>query len=73
METEPGRHREEVRVDPQEYTREPLYGRFYVRVVVSGLLLIAALYIILSETYRPDTTKWAFGTIGLVAGHWLPK
>ena len=40
-------------------------------IVVSLALLAAALYIILTDTYPESHSKWAFGTVGLVAGYWL--
>ena len=42
-----------------------------MRVVVSLLVLAAALFIILSKQYDGDQQKWAFGAIGTVLGYWL--
>ena len=42
-----------------------------MRVSISLLVLIAALFIILSKQYDGDQQKWAFGTIGTVLGYWL--
>jgi len=44
---------------------------FIVRVIVSCTLLLAALVVILRNTYPDATTKWAFGIAGLVIGYWL--
>ena len=44
---------------------------FIVRVVVSGIFLLASLVVILRTNYPDATTKWAFGTAGLVIGYWL--
>ena len=43
-----------------------------VRIIVTMLVLISSLYVVLTNKYEPDTEKWAFGTIGLVLGYWLP-
>ncbi len=44
-----------------------------MRVVVSLVVLAAALYVILSQNYESDTQKWAFGAVGMVIGYWLPS
>ncbi len=41
------------------------------RIVISGAILFTALYVLLSEQYSADNTKWATGAIGLVLGYWL--
>ena len=46
-------------------------GRLYAAIGVSGVVLLAALYVILSGKYDPDYSKWAFGTVGVVLGDWL--
>ena len=43
-----------------------------VSIVITFIVLAAALYIILSKKYPDDTQKWAFGIIGLIIGYWLP-
>ena len=43
-----------------------------VQIVISLIVLAAALYAILSQRYTPDVQKWAFGTVGLILGYWLP-
>ena len=73
MATGEGRGREEVRVLPEEWTKEPPHGRFYVRLGITLLVLSACLYVVLSDRYPSDTLKWAFGMIGLIIGYWLPK
>lgn len=65
--------REVVRVDSEEWTKEPPHGRFYMRIFISVVVLGACLYVVLSDRYPSDTAKWAFGTIGLIIGYWLPK
>jgi hypothetical protein len=39
--------------------------------LVSLALLGGALYVILSKRYSNETSKWAFGTVGTVAGYWF--
>lgn len=42
-------------------------------VVVTLVVLAAAMYVILSKNYPVDTQKWAFSIVGLVVGYWLPS
>ena len=42
-----------------------------VRIAVSGLVLLAALWIIFSNAYPDKYNEWAFGMVGLVVGYWL--
>jgi hypothetical protein len=44
-----------------------------MQVVLSLLLVLAALYLILFREDAGDTQKWAFGTIGTVLGFWLKR
>jgi len=64
--------REEVRLTPEQWTKEPAHGRFYVRVVLSAVLTIAALYVILSQKFPPEPVKWATNLIFFIIGNWLP-
>jgi len=43
----------------------------FFRMVVSAVLLAVSLYVVLSQTYPSDYSKWAFGMIGLIVGYWL--
>ena len=43
-----------------------------MQVIISLVVLGAALYVILSGKYKDDVQKWAFGAIGLIIGYWLP-
>ena len=43
-----------------------------MRVLISLVVLAAALYVILSDKYDDDVKKWAFGVVGLIVGYWLP-
>ena len=42
------------------------------QVTITMLVLLSSLYVVLSQEYEPETEKWAFGTIGLLIGYWLP-
>lgn len=44
-----------------------------IQILVTVVILAAGLYIILSKNYPEDTTKWAFGVVGVAIGYWLPK
>lgn len=44
---------------------------FLMQMVVSLILLVAALYVVLSRKYPTDSQKWAFGTLGTIVGFWL--
>ena len=35
------------------------------------IVLIAALYVILSKRYPPKVEHWAYATVGTVLGFWL--
>jgi hypothetical protein len=56
----------------EEWTHEPRYGRFWMRVLFSVLLMVAGLYVLLFGQYPPDTQKWAYGAIGTAVGMWVP-
>ena len=43
-----------------------------MRVLITIVVLAAALYVILSRSYSGESEKWAFGVVGLVLGFWLP-
>lgn len=47
--------------------------RMVMQIVVTGVVLLAGLYIVLSADYSGDTERWAFGVIGAVLGYWLPS
>ena len=42
-----------------------------IPLVVSLVVLSAALYIILSRKYASDSENWAFATAGTIVGFWL--
>jgi hypothetical protein len=41
------------------------------RAILSITLLIAALFVILTNRYSPQDKHWAYGTIGTLIGFWL--
>ena len=41
------------------------------QVMVSLAILGAAFYVIISEQYALNDTKWAYGIVGTVIGYWL--
>lgn len=43
----------------------------YMPIVVTGVIGLAALYIILSKKFEAESLKWAYGMIGTVVGFWL--
>lgn len=42
------------------------------QIAITMIVLVASLYIVLADRYPTDTEKWAFGTIGLLIGYWMP-
>jgi hypothetical protein len=44
---------------------------FIVRATISGIILAAALFIILKGTHPKASMEWAYGSIGLIIGYWL--
>ena len=45
--------------------------RLIMQIVVSLVVLGAALYVILSKQYETEAQKWASGVVGTVIGYWL--
>ena len=48
-----------------------IHDRKVMRLVVSVVLLSAGLFVILSESYDPNSKHWAYATVGTVLGFWL--
>ena len=79
-------HRQRLRhfasrlIENSEYTSptEPpvrvssLTDKVIMPAVITTMVLVAALYVILSKNYDSDTQKWTFGVVGLIVGYWLP-
>jgi len=49
----------------------PIFPPGTMPVVVSLVLLIAALWVILSKRYTPTDRHWAYGSVGTIVGFWL--
>jgi len=43
----------------------------YMQVIISGVLVLAALYVILSNRYSDSEKNWAYATIGTILGFWI--
>ena len=67
--TEPPPSREQIYLLDLEQTK----GRNQlIQAVVTGIVLLVALYIILSKKgYGPKDKHWAYGTVGFILGFWL--
>ena len=53
---------------------EPVTGLSYAlgaQLVISAVLLIAALFVILTKRYPAPDKHWAYGALGTVVGFWL--
>ncbi|HSU07067.1 MAG TPA: hypothetical protein VLI93_15995 [Acetobacteraceae bacterium] len=60
--------------EPRFAGREPVAPSSpadWMRIGVSLVLLIAALWVILSKRYVPTDRHWAYGIIGSIVGYWL--
>lgn len=42
-----------------------------VAISISVIVLLVALYVILSESQSNESQKWAFGAVGTIIGYWL--
>jgi hypothetical protein len=47
------------------------HKKFIIQSIISLVLLLAALFMILSSTFTSQDKHWAFGTIGTIVGFWL--
>jgi uncharacterized membrane protein HdeD (DUF308 family) len=52
---------------PQLIEKWKLFGT----MGVSGLLMVAGIYVLVFSHAAPDIDCWAIGVIALVAGYWL--
>lgn len=41
------------------------------QLAISAILLVAALFVILTKKYPPQDKHWAYGALGTVVGFWL--
>jgi hypothetical protein len=49
------------------------YVQLVMQIVVSVVILSAALYLILSQRYDVEDKHWAYGAAGAVVGYWLKR
>ena len=45
--------------------------KLIMQVVVTVLILIAALFVVLSKRYEAPEKNWAFGALGAILGAWI--
>ena len=45
-------------------------GPRYMQIIVSFVVLVAALYVLI---FRKDDSKWAAAALGTILGYWLPS
>jgi len=43
----------------------------FVRIGISLIVLGSALYVILSQNFPDESSKWAYGMVGIIIGYWL--
>lgn len=55
----------------EKHWYEIIPPQIFVKAIISIVILGSALFLILGDTYDPDSEKWAIGTIGLMVGYWL--
>ena len=51
----------------------PLLADTTMQVVISLALLVATLFVILSNSYTARDKHWAYTTLGMVVGFWLKR
>ena len=61
----------EMRVPTRSYFLSLVLERIRMIHIVTTILMLASLWIILSNRYDEDVQKWAFGAMGSVLGFWL--
>jgi hypothetical protein len=45
--------------------------RLVIKLIFSGVLGLAALFVVLSRRYDDETKKWAFSVLSLISGVWI--
>ena len=45
--------------------------RDWMQVAISLIVLVAALFIVISKAYEPADKHWAYGSLGTILGYWL--
>ena len=62
----------EVSKGPKVFEQQDVNLFTYIpKLIFSIILCGAALYVILSDKYKEETQKWAFGMIGVIVGVWI--
>ena len=61
----------EMRFPTRSYYLSLFLERIRMIHVVTTILMVASLWIILSNRYDEDVQKWAFGAMGSILGFWL--
>jgi hypothetical protein len=56
---------------PHIFSDSEITTREVVQIGLSLLLLLTALYIIVSDGFDGDRTKWAIAVVGTLTGYWL--
>lgn len=56
---------------PKKYLINESNLRTTMQIIISGVVGIAALYIVLIDKYPAETIHWASGAIGTIVGFWL--
>lgn len=46
-------------------------ARVAAQLIISSVLLVASLYLVITEPENSAKLKWAFGMIGIIVGYWL--
>ena len=54
-----------------ENLKNQIHATTYIQIIITSILLVASLYIILSQRYAESDLKWAYGTVGTIMGYWL--
>lgn len=45
--------------------------KHFMQALLSLIVVLVALYIIVSNNHATETVNWAFGVVGLVLGYWF--
>ena len=56
---------------PPELSSATLGYATTAQLVISAVLLAAALFVILTKKYPPQDKHWAYGALGTIVGFWL--
>lgn len=56
---------------PKKYMINESNLRIIMQIIISGVIGVAAFYIILVNKYPAETVHWASGAMGTIVGFWL--